>query len=63
VRPLDLAESALIEPFDASAALLGAAHWIRWHFVERRVFEDPRAVLRGIERGLARISRLAGGRP
>ncbi|SIO62267.1 homoserine kinase type II [Singulisphaera sp. GP187] len=55
VRPLDDSEGGLIDAFDASAALLGAGHWVRWHFLEKRVFEDPRAVSRGIERGLERL--------
>jgi homoserine kinase type II len=28
---------------------------VRWHYLEKRVFEDPNAVGRGIERGLERL--------
>jgi homoserine kinase type II len=59
VRPLDRDEVALIDVFEASAALLGAGHWARWHFLERRTFEDPSAVARGLARGLERLARLA----
>lgn len=55
VRPLDDTEAELIDAFDASAALLGAGHWVRWYYLEHRRFEDPRAVSRGIERGLDRL--------
>jgi Ser/Thr protein kinase RdoA (MazF antagonist) len=57
VRPLNSSEATLIDAFEASAALLGAGHWIRWHFLEGRVFDDPGAVRRGIERGLERLLR------
>lgn len=55
LRPLEGPEGMLIEAFEASAALLSAGHWIRWHFLDKRVFEDPHAVSRGIERGLERL--------
>jgi len=55
IRPLDSAEERLIEVFEGSAALLGASHWIRWHYVDRRTFEDPNAVLAGIRKGLDRL--------
>ncbi len=56
VRPLEPVETALIDVFEDAAALLGAGRWIGWHFIEGRTFSDPRAVLRGIERGLKRLS-------
>ncbi|MBV8313551.1 MAG: phosphotransferase [Planctomycetaceae bacterium] len=56
VRPLDEAESSLIDAFESSAAVLGAGHWVRWHFLEGRTFDDPEAVSRGIVRGLERLS-------
>ncbi len=59
IRPLDVAESALIGAFESSSALLIGEHWMRWHYLEGRRFEDPRAVERGIYRGLARLERLA----
>jgi homoserine kinase type II len=55
VRPLEAFEIALIEAIAGSTALLGAGHWVRWHFLERRDFHDPAAVVRGIERGLQRL--------
>jgi Ser/Thr protein kinase RdoA (MazF antagonist) len=59
VRPLDAAENALIGAFESSSALLIGEHWIRWHFVEGRRFDDPRAVTQGIARGVERLDRLA----
>jgi len=55
VRPLDAVELALIDPFEDATALLGAGHWIRWHFLEGRAFTDPGAVAEGIARGLRRM--------
>ena len=59
VRSLDIAEAALIGVFESSSALLIGEHWIRWHYVEGRHFDDPRAVTQGIARGLSRSERLA----
>ena len=60
VRPLAPAESALIAIFEAAADLLIGEHWIRWHYVEDRRFDDPQAVSQGIARGLERLERLFG---
>ncbi len=59
VRSLDDAESDLLRVFEDSADLLGGGHWVRWHFVEGRVFNDPEAVLKGLERGADRAARLS----
>ncbi len=58
VRPLDPSEAGLIVVFESSAALLGGGRWVRWHFVEHRTFEDPRAVADGLNRGLDRLRTL-----
>lgn len=58
VRPLEEAESGLLKVFEDSADLLGGGHWVRWYFVEGRVFNDPEAVLQGLERGVDRAARL-----
>lgn len=55
VRPLSEAEAFVIETFETANALLGAGHWVRWHFLERREFDDPQAVIRGLRRGLRRL--------
>ena len=56
LRSISPRETALIDVFERSAALLGAGHWVRWHFLERRTFEDPLAVQRGLEKGLRRLT-------
>ncbi|MDB5351545.1 MAG: hypothetical protein JWN86_2792 [Planctomycetota bacterium] len=58
VRPLDSAEMMLIEAFERSSSLLGGGRWLKWHFVDRIVFEDPNASLRGLQRGVERIEGL-----
>lgn len=59
VRPLDEAETRLIDVFSASTALLAGAHWVRWHFLEGRTFEDPSAVRFGLQRSVERLAHLA----
>ncbi len=54
-RPLTVPELAAIPLFERANALLGAGRWARWHFLERRVFDDPGAVLAGLRRGLRRL--------
>jgi Ser/Thr protein kinase RdoA (MazF antagonist) len=63
VRPLDDTETALIRLFEETAALLGGHHWIRWHFLEGRVFDDRDAATRGINRGLERLAELVAATP
>ncbi|HEV3165413.1 MAG TPA: serine kinase, partial [Isosphaeraceae bacterium] len=55
MRALNEAETRLISAFETANALLGAGQWARWYFLEGRRFDDPGAVLRGLERGLHRI--------
>lgn len=62
VRPLDDPETALMDAFGTTSAVLGAGHWVRWHFAEGRAFEDPGAVERGIRLGLDRLAELTATR-
>jgi homoserine kinase type II len=55
IRPLDSTEAARIEVFAESAAWLGPARWIRWHYLEDRRFDDPDAVRIGLDRTLGRL--------
>jgi len=55
IRPLSLREVEVIDVFAETAAWLGPARWIRWHYVERRPFADPNAVLLGLDRSLSRL--------
>lgn len=59
VRPLSAAESSLIAAFEGSAAILGGARWVRWHFLDDVTFSDPRSVVSGLRRAVARLDRLA----
>lgn len=59
IRPLDEGEPRLTVAFERTADLLLGGHWARWHFIERRVFDDPEAVGRGLRRGLDRLAALA----
>jgi homoserine kinase type II len=55
VRPLDLETVRLIAVYESTAALLTPAHWIRWHFLERRRFDDRSAPLRALRQALDRF--------
>jgi Ser/Thr protein kinase RdoA (MazF antagonist) len=59
VRPLDASEAALIVALEATGDLLIAGHWLSWHYLDHRPFDDPGAVERGVARGLHRLERLA----
>jgi homoserine kinase type II len=59
VRPLAEVELGLLPIFERSAALLGPGHWVRWHFIEQRTFDEPGTVQRGLERGLERLKELS----
>lgn len=61
IRPIGADEVASIDAFASSSALLIGEHWIRWHFLEGRRFDDPLAASQGIARGLEHIERLVGG--
>ncbi len=54
-RPLDPTEVTRIDVFAESAAWLGPARWIRWHYAEGRRFDDPDAVRLGLDRSLGRL--------
>jgi Ser/Thr protein kinase RdoA (MazF antagonist) len=62
IRPLERREFALIDDFERANALLGPARWARWHFLDRRTFDDPEAVSRGLRRGLERLDEITGSR-
>jgi Ser/Thr protein kinase RdoA (MazF antagonist) len=55
IYPLSEAEFRAIEAFQGANALLGAGRWARWHFLERRTFDDPDAIVKGLARGLERL--------
>lgn len=59
VRPLALAELALVELFDQSAVLLGGMTWLDWHCLEGRTFDDRERVLARMQRILGRMEVLA----
>ncbi len=44
---LDPVTLELIGVLESANALLNGARWVRWHYIDRRVFDDPGAVARG----------------
>ncbi len=59
IRHLEAMENSRIGAFERSTALLIGGHWVRCHFVDRRNFENPSAVLEGLRKGVDRIAGLA----
>jgi Ser/Thr protein kinase RdoA (MazF antagonist) len=59
IRPLDPAEIAVLDAFESSADLLIGESWLRWHYLEKQRFSDPRGAIEGIRRGVARLERRA----
>ena len=55
IRPLSEVELGLAEAFAQSGVLLGALNWAGWVFLERRVFEEPQAVLRRMKALMVRL--------
>ena len=46
VRPLSTDERALVPILDRTGVVLGIANWLRWLYVDGRVYEDRAAVAR-----------------
>lgn len=59
VRPLALAELALVELFDQSGVLLGGMTWLDWQ-LQGRTFDDREKVLTRLQTILGRLEVLAG---
>lgn len=55
IRPLSDLEQRLIDVFHRSGVLLGALNWAAWVCLDRRVFENPQAVLRRLDALLAQM--------
>ena len=55
VRPLTIEERERVAIFERSGDLLRGARWLQCHFVDRRSFEDPKAVSRGLSRSIMRL--------
>jgi Ser/Thr protein kinase RdoA (MazF antagonist) len=55
IRPLSPDEHRAIQAFERANALLAPSNWIFWHFFEGRTFDEPDAVVRGLERCLGRL--------
>ena len=58
IRPARRRRGGPDRDFAMVTALLIGEHWISWHYVEGRRFDDPSAIPRGIARGLAHLRRL-----
>jgi len=55
-RPLSDAERNLVVAFDRSNTLLSGINWVRWIYVEQRVFEQRRTIEQRLEQFIARLS-------
>jgi len=59
IRKITSTESQLVAAYDASGILLGGLNWVRWLYVESRLFDDRPRVERRLDHLLARLSSLA----
>ncbi len=58
VRLLSERESHALRSFEVTSRILSGARWIRWAFVDGRVFDDPLALERGLKTALGRLRSL-----
>ena len=55
IRPLSDQERLLVHPLDQTAILLAGLNWMRWLYLENRVFSDESAVEVRLENVIARL--------
>jgi Ser/Thr protein kinase RdoA (MazF antagonist) len=60
VRPLTAQERWLAEVLDRSGVVVAAANWLRWLYLERRIYLDRAAVASRLAELVGRLSPLAG---
>jgi homoserine kinase type II len=60
IRPLGGGELEMVGCFDRSTVLMAGLNWLQWIYVDKRRFDDPRAVLRRIDEILLRLDRALG---
>jgi hypothetical protein len=58
IRPLSRAEYELIGTLDSSTILLSGMNWLRWIYVDRRLFDDKYQVSSRLNQIAARLSKL-----
>jgi len=57
VRPLSTIEHCFIHAFERANSLLIGAHWVRWRFVDGRVFESSTAASEGLRKSIEQLRR------
>jgi Ser/Thr protein kinase RdoA (MazF antagonist) len=60
IRPLSDAERLLVRAYDETGALLSGINWLRWVFVDGRIFESRARVLARFDEIAARLHGLVG---
>ena len=58
VRPISEHEGRLIKAFDRSGVVLALVNWLRWIYLEKRIFERRDAVEARFDELLPRLERL-----
>ena len=59
IRPLSVAELALVELFDRTAVLLSGMTWLDWHCLQGREFEDREKVIGRLREIVSRLKVLS----
>lgn len=57
VRPLSATEHFFIHAFERANSLLIGAQWVRWRFIDGRIFESSTAASEGLRKSLRQMSR------
>jgi homoserine kinase type II len=60
VRPLSAAERSLLVVLDRSGVFAGGLIWLRWHYLDKRVFENRAGVLSRVDHFLQLLSKGQG---
>jgi Ser/Thr protein kinase RdoA (MazF antagonist) len=62
LRRLTIDERRLVTAFDRSGVLMGGLEWIRWIYVDCRVFESRSTIEKRLDASIARLANLAAAK-
>jgi hypothetical protein len=60
LRPLSIAQRELLRTLDQTGVFAGGLVWLRWHYLEKRTFENQAGVLARVDHFLNRLETLDG---
>jgi homoserine kinase type II len=60
LRPLSIAQRELLRTLDQTGVFAGGLVWLRWHYLEKRTFENRAGVLARVDHFLNRLETMDG---